>query len=304
MGCRAGRVRTSFRSGGYDVRSRWIEIVVLIAGLGLLLAFAFASQNGSLSVYSTYDTGPNGYEALFNVLRNEGVDVTRLQVPFTLRDPKIRVLAFTSTQPEVYAGNALLYDANDYDRLAAFVKHGGRVVYFASPHNDPMRRRIARQKLRVTVLDVTRFTNRALSEDPHRVVAAYDALAGHGPVAFDERLHGFSTQRTLWTVLPLPVRAAFWIVVAALLIVLVDATIRFAPPLAVEPQPPRDSAAYIRSMAALLRRARAGAAAISRFAKNAKQDEELQQLAQLSHPKDVVVLRAAILAARHRKEGA
>ena len=286
------------------MRIRWIEIVVLIAGLGLLLSFAFASENGSLSVYSTFDTGPNGYEALFNVLRGEDVDVTRLQMPLALRDPKIRVLAFTSTQPEVYAGSGLVYDANDYERLGAFEKSGGRIVYFASAQNDPMRGAIARHKLHATILDVSRFTNRALSGDPQQIVGAYDALAGHGVVAFDERLHGFGTDRTLWTVLPLPVRAAFWIVIAALLIVLVDANVRFAPPLAAEVQPPRDSAAYITSMAALLRRARAGAAAISRFAKNAKQDDELQHLAQLSHPSDAVVLRAAILAARHRKEGA
>jgi hypothetical protein len=153
------------------------------------------------------------------------------------------------------------------------------------------------------VLDVSRFTNRALSENPRNAVAAYDVLAGHGLVVFDEHLHGYGTDRTLWSVLPPPVRAAFWLVVAALLIVLVDANVRFAPPVIREVRGERDSAAYITSMASLLRRARAGAAAIARFAKKAKDDDELQQLAQRLHPSDAMVLRAAILAARRRKEG-
>jgi hypothetical protein len=157
--------------------------------------------------------------------------------------------------------------------------------------------------LHVTILDATQFTNRALSEDPRRIIKAYDVLAGHGMVAFDERLHGFGTDRTLWSVLPLPVRAAFWIVVVAVLIVLVDANIRFAPPVVREPPADRDSTAYIASMGALLRRARAGAAAIARFAKKAKDDDELQDLAQVAHPSNAMVLRAAVLAAQHRKEG-
>lgn len=285
------------------MKRRAVELAILVAGVALLLYVTFTSQSGPLSTYSTFDTGPNGYEALFNVLRGENVQVERLQQPLALRDPKTRVIAFTSTLPEVAAGRGLIYDGNDYKQLAAFAKAGGRIVYFASPHNDPMRDAIARNKLHVTMLDATKFNNRALAENPLRIVAAYDALAGRGLVAFDERLHGYGVDRTMWSVLPWPVRAAFWIVVLAVSIVLVDANIRFAPAVVLEPPAERDSAAYIASMAALLRRARAGAAAVARFAKKAKDDDELQQLAELTHPNDATVLRAAILAARRRKEG-
>ena len=285
------------------MKQRVVEIAILLAVAAMLVAFALSSQGGPLSTYSTFDTGPNGYAALFNVLRSEHVDIDRLQVPLSQRDPKIRAIAFTSTLPETMAGQGLIYDENDYAALAAFAKSGGKLIYFASPHDDPMRATLVRRKLHVTTLDATRFTNRALSLHPPAIVAAYDALAGHGSVVFDERLHGYSINRTLWSVLPSPVRAAFWLVVAAFVIVLIDANIRFAPPVVREPLAERDSSAYIVSMAALLRRARAGAAAVARFAKQAKDDEELQRLARVARPDDTAVLRAAVLAARRRKDG-
>ena len=205
------------------MRARAVEFAILLCGIGVLLAFAFASQAGPLSTYSTFDTGPNGYQALYNVLRAENVSVERLQEPLASRDPHVRVLAFTSTLPEMRTNQASIYDDNDYKELAAFQKSGGRIVYFASPAFDPMRHAIKRNNLRVTILDATQFTNGALSQDPHRIMPAYSVLTGHGAVAFDERLHGYGTDRTLWSVLPFAVRASFWIVVVAVFLVLVDA---------------------------------------------------------------------------------
>ncbi len=303
MGSGAKRIRTPLCERKRGMKARALEFAIFLGGIGVLLAFAFAGQSGTLSAYSTFDTGPNGYQALFNVLRSENVPVDRLQQPLGLRDPNIRVLAFTSTLPEMTTNQGSVYDDNDYKQLAAFEKSGGRIVYFASPRVDPMRASIGRSNIRVTFLDATQFTNRALSERPQRIVKAFDILAGRGVVAFDERLHGYGTNRTLWSVLPFPVRAAFWIVVVAVLIVLVDANIRFAPAVVREPPAERDSAAYVASMAALLRRAHAGAAAIARFAKKTKDDDELQNLAQVAHPTDAMVVRAAVLAARQRKEG-
>jgi hypothetical protein len=279
------------------------EVVILAAGLAALVAFALLSQQAPVSIYSTYDTGPNGYEALFNVLRSEGVDVDRLTVPFAQRDSKIRTVAFTSTFPEDRAGHGLIYDSNDYKRLAAFVKSGGSLVYFASPSGDPMRAAIKKQKLHVTVLDATKYTNLALSRDPAAIARVYTVFAQTGgPIAFDERLHGFATDRSMWSVLSWPVRAAVWIVFLALAIVLVDANVRFAPAIVREPPPDRDSATYIASMAALLRRAGAGRAAVARFAKSDADNGELQELALRSRPNDATVLRAAVLASHKRKE--
>lgn len=286
------------------MNARAVQIAILVLGVAVLIAFALFNQASPVSTYSTFDTGANGYQALFNVLRAEQVDVERLQQPLALRNPKTRVIAFTSTAPEALAGRAPVYDANDYKRLAAFAKSGGRLVYFASPRRDPMRAEIAKRKLPVAVLDAARFTNSALAKDPAAIRAAYDALAGHGTVAFDERLHGYAIDRTTWSVLPWPVRVAFWLVLLAIALALVESNVRFAPRLVREPPAERDSSAYIASMASLLRRARAGRAAIARFAKSAANDAELQELARLRRPDDSAVVRAAMLVSHHRKEGA
>lgn len=303
MGCGSRGVSAAELDGDVAVKRRFFLYALLAAGAAALIALALASQAEPVSTYSTFDTGRNGYAALFNVLRNEGVRMERLQQPLVFRDPALATIAFTSTAPERSTGGYALYDAGDYERLAAFQRRGGRLVYFASPQNDPMQRNFKKYKLHVVTLDATRFTNEALSKDPRAIVQAYDVLAGHGPVAFDERLHGYAIDRTMWSVMLWPVRTAFWIVILAIGLVLIEANIRFAPVLVREPPPDRDSAAYLASMAALLRRARAGRAAIARFAKTAAANDELQQLANVPRPSNAAVLRAALLASTHRKEG-
>jgi hypothetical protein len=57
---------------------RIVESAVLIALLGLLVLLATGSLYGVSSTHSSYDTGPNGYRALFDVLQREGIPVTRL----------------------------------------------------------------------------------------------------------------------------------------------------------------------------------------------------------------------------------
>lgn len=274
----------------------------LVAALAVIVSVALASQAQPISTYSTFDTGINGFAALFNVLRVEGVPVERLQRPLGLLSSKVRVIAFTSTAPERSVGQALAYDASDYKRLARFEKGGGRLVYFSSGKSDPVLKQFKTYRLRVTVLQAAAFANAALAKNPRAIVRAYDALAGHGVVAFDERLHGYALDVTMWSVLPLPVRIAFWLVVLAVAIVLVEANVRFAPPIAQELPADRDSSAYIASMAALLRRAGARRAAIARFAKTAPHDDELQQLAAIGRPADRALLRAAYLVSRSRKE--
>ncbi len=84
----------------------------------------------------------------------------------------------------------------------------------------------------------------------------YNAIAGHGPVAFDEYVHGYDDNLTMWGVLPPAVHAAVWITLAIAAIALIGANIPFAPPYLPAPGDERTSADYITAVAELMRRSR------------------------------------------------
>ncbi len=73
------------------------------------------------------------------------------------------------------------------------------------------------------------FGNRHL-RDADNLRFAYNAIANHGVAAFDEYVHGYDDGLTMWGALPQPVRAAFWIVVAIVVLALIGANVRSAPP--------------------------------------------------------------------------
>jgi hypothetical protein len=222
---------------------RGTEIAVLVVAVAIVVAFGWSAR-GTDSTYSTFDTGPNGYEALYNVLAAEGVAVSRLTQPLGLMASGTRVFAVTKP---------FAYDRVDAKRLETFVKNGGVVVAFGEKgdkRDDGLPPRTVR-------LNVLAYRNVALERDPGAAATAYAALAGHGPVVFDEHVHGYDTERSMWSVFPAPVRIACWMLLAALLLALIGTNVRFAPALPVLPPGDRDSSDYIASMAQLLRRARA-----------------------------------------------
>lgn len=159
------------------------------------------------------------------------------------------------------------------------------------------------------------FSNAGL-RDADNLSFAYDIIAGHGPAAFDEYVHGYTDGLTLWEALPAPVRAAFWIVCVLAVIATIGAAVPFAPPLPPAACDDRDSSAYVDAMGMLLRRARAGRAVVSACAGDARQRlgrirhgdrrdaiaRELQALEAIRRPSDAEVLRAARLDYALRKE--
>ena len=361
-----------------------LQYVTIVLGLAAIVGLAVArewSARAEYSFYSTYDTGPNGYRALYNVLSAERVDVMRLERPLGLLDPRVRTLVISSNRSDVVAqvSHAQL-DAGDVQRLQRFVREGGRLVLLESPADEALYRafklvivpaKVHAVPSHLTLVPMARiamtsgvasvraagvelapfdsapgaapllgtgagvaafwrpygkgeivaiaapsvFSNGEIGQASNARFA-YNVLAGHGPVAFDERLHGYAVDASFWSALPTPVRIAAAIVAAMLALWLVDANVRSAPPLALDVPDERHSASYLAAMAALLRRARAAQLGIAAFYDDAvrrsqhRRDapgvasaiDELARLREMPHPHDDALLRAARIAARLRKD--
>jgi hypothetical protein len=174
--------------------------------------------------------------------------------------------------------------------------------------------RYALGKGEVIAITAPRLFSNAFLAHADNARFAYNVLAGHGPVLFDEYVHGFDDNLSFWGALPGPVRLAFWIVCAIVLLALIGANVPFAPPIPLEPPDERDSSAYIDAMGALMRRARAARAAIGTFAADAARSRrttaesakiavaQLEGLAAISHPSEAALLDAAALNYRLRKD--
>jgi len=265
------------------------------------------------STFSSYDTGKNGYRALYEVLRAAGVSVRRFENPLPTLDSQTQTLVITSYE---YEGEmtAKPLDKNDADWLRAFVRNGGRLVAIdsqfagsadAAPavgttvqaaggaavtlaRNEftrgvrlidgpigwsfPFSERDGVPLLanrggmvgvwyrygRGEVIAITApeiFGNEWL-RNADNLRFAYNVVAGHGIVAFDEYVHGYSETPSAWGVLPAPVHVAVWIALAIAVIALIGANVPFAPPYPADLPDERTSSDYITAIAELMRRSR------------------------------------------------
>jgi Domain of unknown function (DUF4350) len=297
------------------VRRRLDLVVVIICAL-LLVLLGYErnamEQRQRPSVYSTYDTGPNGYRALYEVLRSAGAPVRRFERVLGVLDPSVKTLIVTGYENDP---SAKPLDVHDAELLRRFVVTGGRFVAldaefagpqdvtpgvgttlkaptsgdalalvrnaytegvarvrgtidwtfpFKEPRGIPLLAndrgivavwyRFGRGEV-VAVTAPSLFGNAQL-RDADNVRFAYNVIAGHGQVAFDEYVHGYDDNLTTWGALPSPVHAAVWIVVALALIALIGANVPFAPPYLPAAPDERDSSDYITAIAELMRRSR------------------------------------------------
>ncbi len=379
------------------MRALRLDIVATALAVALLLGIAYArntaQSSAAPSVYSTYDTGPRGYRALYELLAaDHAVRVERSERDLSLLDPHVRTLVVSSIVPEQSLNNsrpAAPLDARDVKVLKQFVSQGGRLVVLATDIGGagdaqlglpavrsvkdvgqavpltpartpgvhsveaPMEVAFPFEIRKVTPLLANSagliaieyplakgevvaiaapqlFSNRYLAKADNAGFA-FAVLTGRGPIAFDERIHGYLQDKSFWEALPPPVHAAVWIAAGLILLGLVGANVRFAPPLDVDRPDERDSSAYVDAMASLLRRARAARSAIAAFADDALRrarirfampagatveaiapriDRDdvrvnlvtLERLRSDPHPDDAAVTRAAVLNARLRKE--
>jgi Domain of unknown function (DUF4350) len=347
-----------------------LTIVIVAAIVISVLAFGREAARNSLphSTYSSTDTGPNGYRALYGILQSANVPVSRFSRVLGVLDANVGtlVLATYAIDP-----NPQPMDSHDKALLKDFVERGGRLVvldYDFEGNNDiipgiakgttakatdaiaiarnsfttgvqrvagpiesvfPFATRIGVPLLandagivaiayKIGKGTVIAITAPALFSNAHLASAdnarfAYNVIAGHGPVAFDEYVHGFNDGLSFWGALPVPVRVAAYIVGAILLISVIGANVPFAPTVPLDPPDERDSSAYIDAMAALMRRARAGRAAIESFAADAARyrsvgepaqqaRSRLERLSAIPDPSDAALVEAAVLDYRLRKD--
>jgi hypothetical protein len=296
-----------------------LRVEFVIAGLCAILLGLLGYERGKVeqerrpSTFSTYDTGPNGYRALYEVLRAAGVPVRRFEDRLPALDSQTRTLVITSYEYEGETAAKPL-DANDADSLRSFVRAGGRLVAidsqfagsadaapavgttvrssggaavpialngythgvarvsgpiewsfpFSEPGGVPLLAnnggmvavwyRCGRGEV-IAITAPGLFSNEAL-RDADNLRFAYNVIAGRGAVAFDEYVHGYSEEPTTWSVLPGPVHAAIWIVIAIALVALVGANVPFAPPYLPDLPDERTSSDYISAIAELMRRSR------------------------------------------------
>jgi Domain of unknown function (DUF4350) len=355
------------------VKGRVDLIVVCVAAAIIgLLAFGRQSALDALphSTYSTNDTGPNGYQALYNVLHASGVGVSRFSRVLGVLDPSVGTLVISTYAIDPLDSRKAM-DSHDKASLKEFVERGGRLVVLDDDfeaENDiipgvalsqhataPAAIPIARDRYTAGVRSIaapidaafpfTTHTGVPLLANDAGIVAlayplgkgtiiaitapqlfsnahiasadnarfAYDVISGHGPVAFDEYVHGFDDDLSFWAALPKPVQASVWIVGAIVLIGLLGANVPFAPSVPLDPPEERDSSAYINAMAALMRKARAARAAIETFAADAARRQRggdaaqaardrIERLRAIPHPSDAALVEAADLDYRLRKD--
>ncbi|MBV8490884.1 MAG: DUF4350 domain-containing protein [Candidatus Eremiobacteraeota bacterium] len=374
------------------MRARPLEIGILVVAALAIGFLAYANQAGRsarpASVPSTFDTGRNGYRALYEVLRQSGVPVRRLGRVAARLDPSVRTLVMAIDEDALDSGTPLSGGPDEGADLTGvlqrFVRGGGRLIEidtqfagasdvapnvgtskaapkgttaaialasfpetrgvdavegpidaifpFASSVGVPLlanRSGVVATRSPYGKGDVIAVTAPALFSNAYLARAqnatfAYDLVAGRGPVAFDDYLYGyeedFCEERffgfgCLYRAMPHPVQVAAWIVLGALALALIGANVPFAPPVPLEPPDERDTSAYVASMGALMRRARAGKAAIAAFAGDARRRArsrtnqrfagalaELDRLAEPAHPSEAAVLRAAHLHYELRKD--
>ncbi|HEY5256977.1 MAG TPA: DUF4350 domain-containing protein [Candidatus Baltobacteraceae bacterium] len=378
---------------------RGLELAAIVAGIALVIAIALARQAELAAVkpsyFSSYDSGRNGYRALYDVLSRDGVTVRRFERDLGLLDRDTGVLVVSPSDLEAgFSGRTgqryASIGPSDLLRLRAFARGGGRLVVLDTAFGGaddallglpgthdikpatvalaltagPSTAGVSRVRASVGAVfgwavpkaepllgvaggtvaiayplgkgEVVAIAAPDVLSNAHVAQAdnarfAFDVLAGHGVVAFDERLHGYAQDKSFWSALPAPVHAAVWIVLGIVVLALVGANVRFAPALPVDPPGDRDSSDYLASMGALLRRARAARGAIAAFAEDAFrrarrryglsgqadvsaivariQSEEmrraianLDRLRAIERPSDAALVRAANLCARLRKE--
>ncbi|HEV3157939.1 MAG TPA: DUF4350 domain-containing protein [Candidatus Baltobacteraceae bacterium] len=280
-------------------RSRIFEILFALAGMVVLTVLNMSHSEHETqpsTPFSSFDDGPEGYHAWYELLVKEGLDVSRFSQRAAFLDASTATL-IVAEAPAEFAVPVL---ESDVVALADWIREGGTLIVLgnvsafrriadelkpspmrsvssmtlrtaginhldAASKSPSIRRAYAGRGAIIYLADARLLTNSRISRGDRARFAFWLAQTRRrtGNVAFDETPHGYLTAVHWWLLFPRTLVAA--IVAGAIIVILamVGAGIRFGPP--IHPVQRRDpsSSEYIEAVASLFARADAAHKALT-----------------------------------------
>lgn len=266
------------------------DILFVLAGITMLTVFGVTREHRQMhrmDSYSSYDARMGGYRAWYEMLRGEGVNVTRFERYWAFLDSSTSVLIITLP---VEPADVSIATPSGQKALSEWVRGGGTLLIlgaFIPTDNSPFKKlhyhtwprkqflaigvhRIVSSALPTVqeatigqgkvlrIEDETLFVNEHIGvADTARFAYALGLPPAGGVTAFDETLHGWLIPEHWWQVAPHRLVWAILIASIVLLIAFLGATVRLGPAISPLDHRAAHSAEYLDAVASLYARANA-----------------------------------------------
>ncbi|MBC5815277.1 MAG: DUF4350 domain-containing protein [Candidatus Eremiobacteraeota bacterium] len=113
-----------------------LGIGALVLIIFLTLARASQEPKATFSTPASFDTGRYGYRAFYELLRREGVPVTRFTKDHHFLNRQIGTLVLAQSAFDALAGGPGV-SRNDLISIKDWIRHGGTLVVLAPPYGSP-----------------------------------------------------------------------------------------------------------------------------------------------------------------------
>lgn len=176
-------------------RKRFADLAIVIAALVLLVALAFLRQSQQarqISIPSTYDTGANGYAALYDLLAREGTRVQRFELPLGELSSKNAALVLAGR--DALAGAASSTGTLQF--LDRWVHAGGTLVVLDDAVSASARRTLALPQAHQIVRQTRAFAGCAFAGRLRGAQIAGAFTGGYTSACKGDRATLFSAEHT------------------------------------------------------------------------------------------------------------
>ncbi|MDP9016797.1 MAG: hypothetical protein M3N19_00560 [Candidatus Eremiobacteraeota bacterium] len=117
-------------------RDAMLGVVALALLIGLSLARSASQHPAEISVPSSYDTGPNGYRAFFELLGREGITPHRFVRDHHFLDARVGTLIVAQSATDVVASRDGGMSRNDILAMKEWTRRGGTLLVLAPPYGS------------------------------------------------------------------------------------------------------------------------------------------------------------------------